>query len=299
MGGMYYDDDEFAYYDDGMFYDDDEFAYYDDGMYYDDGNWDDDWWNNKKKNNKKNKPDKKNKPNKKDKPNKNMKKKTKPGAQKKFKMKKGAQKKFTMKKGAQKKFPKKKGAQKKFKKRQGPPKKKFQKKKGALKKFQKNKDAVKKFQKKKGALKKFQKKQCVKITFKLFLDDYPEDTTWKITSSDKNVLMAGGDYKYKKRHFIMKCVEPGCYTFEIKDSFGDGLALGGIAYLTKILWLRKTELNLAREKRFHLEIVKEKETIEWSLLRNRSDVCMFVFEIPKKLILLIVQCFLSILDVLY
>merc|ERR1711862_524338 len=97
---------------------------------------------------------------------------------------------------AQKKFAKKKGAQKKFKKRQGP------------------------------SLKKFQKKQCVKITFKLFLDDYPEDTTWKITSSDKNVLMAGGDYKYKKRHFIMKCVEPGCYTFEIKDSFGDGLALG-------------------------------------------------------------------------
>merc|ERR1711862_1079139 len=84
-----------------------------------------------------------------------------------------------MKKGAQKKFTLRKGAQKKFKKRQGPPKKKFQKKKGALKKFQKNKDAVKKFQ----------KKQCVKITFKLFLDDYPEDITWKITSSDKNVLM--------------------------------------------------------------------------------------------------------------
>merc|ERR1711862_977774 len=125
-------------------------------------------------------------------------------------------------------------------------------------------------------------------------------TTWKITSSDKNVLMAGGDYKYKKRHFIMKCVEPGCYTFEIKDSFGDGLALGGKYSLSyKDTMVKEIKLNLAREKRFHLEIVKEKETIEWSLLRNRSDVCMFVFGIPKKLILLIVQCFLSILDVLY
>merc|ERR1712176_1486079 len=126
-----------------------------------------------------------------------MKKKTKPGAQKKFKMKKGSQKKFKLKKGAQKKF----------KKRQGPPEKKFKKKQGAKKKFKKN--------------------QCVKITFKLFLDDYPEDTTWKITSLDNSVLMAGGDYKYKKRHVIMKCVEPSCYTFEIEDSFGDGLALGG------------------------------------------------------------------------
>merc|ERR1719273_1598984 len=181
-----------------MFYDDDKYAYYDDGMYYDDENWDDDRWNKKKNNKKKN--------NKKNKPNKKMKKKTKPGAQKKFKMKKESQKKFTMKKGAQKKF---------------------KKKQGALKKFKKNQEAVKKFKKNQEAKKKFKKKQCVKITFKLFLDDYPEDTTWKITSSDKNVLMAGGDYKYKKRHEIMKCVEPGCYTFEIEDSFGDGLALGG------------------------------------------------------------------------
>merc|ERR1712157_161634 len=155
--------------------------------------------------------------NKKNKPNKKMKKKTKPGAQKKYAMKKGAQKKFALKKGAQKKF----------KKRQGPPEKKFKKKQGALKKFKKNKEAVKKFKKNQEAKKKFKKKQCVKITFKLFLDDYPEDTTWKITSSDNNVLMTGGDYKYKKRHVIMKCVEPGCYTFEIEDSFGDGLALGG------------------------------------------------------------------------
>jgi len=237
--GMYYDDDKYAYYDDGMFYDDDKYAYYDDGMYYDDGNWDDDWQNKKKNNKKKN--------NKKNKPNKKMKKKTKPGAQKKFKMKKGsekkftmkkgaqkkfalkkgAQKKFAMKKGAQKKFTLKKGAQKKFKKRQGPPEKKFKKKQGAVKKFKKNQEAKKKFKKNQEAKKKFEKKQCVKITFKLFLDDYPEDTTWKITSSDKNVLMTGGDYKYKKKHVIMKCVEPGCYTFEIEDSFGDGLALGG------------------------------------------------------------------------
>merc|ERR1712129_112944 len=79
-----------------------------------------------------------------------------------------------------------------------------------------------------GASKKYKKKDCVRIKLNLVLDKYPEDIDWKITSeSDGNILMKGDSYKTQRKLKLEKCAKAGCYIFDIKDEFGDGLAKGG------------------------------------------------------------------------
>merc|ERR1711862_176151 len=79
-----------------------------------------------------------------------------------------------------------------------------------------------------GALKKYKKKDCVRIKLNLVLDKYPEDIEWKITSeSDGKILMKGDSYKTQRKLKLEKCAKAGCYIFDIKDEFGDGLAKGG------------------------------------------------------------------------
>merc|ERR1711983_578059 len=79
-----------------------------------------------------------------------------------------------------------------------------------------------------GALKKYKKKDCVRIKLNLVLDKYPEDIDWKITSeTDGKILMKGDSYKTQRKLKLEKCAKAGCYIFDIKDEFGDGLAKGG------------------------------------------------------------------------
>merc|ERR1712193_579189 len=78
-----------------------------------------------------------------------------------------------------------------------------------------------------GASKKYKKKDCVRIKLNLVLDKYPEDIDWKITSeSDGKILMKGDSYKTQRKLKLEKCAKAGCYIFDIKDEFGDGLAKG-------------------------------------------------------------------------
>merc|ERR1711862_865000 len=79
-----------------------------------------------------------------------------------------------------------------------------------------------------GALKKYKKKDCVRIKLNLVLDKYPEDIDWKITSeADGKILMKGDSYKTQRKLKLETCAKAGCYIFDIKDEFGDGLAKGG------------------------------------------------------------------------
>merc|ERR1712129_220633 len=79
-----------------------------------------------------------------------------------------------------------------------------------------------------GASKKYKKKDCVRIKLNLVLDKYPEDIDWKITSeSDGKIVMSGNNYTKRRKLKLEQCAKAGCYTFDIKDEFGDGLAKGG------------------------------------------------------------------------
>ncbi|MBN4061924.1 MAG: hypothetical protein COA57_05530 [Flavobacteriales bacterium] len=67
----------------------------------------------------------------------------------------------------------------------------------------------------------------------LTTDDYPGETTWNLTSSDGTALFSGGPYSGQANQTFNETftVAPGeCYSFNIYDSYGDGLnasAFGG------------------------------------------------------------------------
>merc|ERR1712176_243897 len=108
-------------------------------------------------------------------------------------------------------------------------KKNSNKKKNGNNKKNANKEKPNKKRLKPGAQKRYRKKDCVKVKFVLLLDKYPKDIEyWKISSvSDGKELMSGGNYDKTKKLKYEQCAKAACYNFEIKDSFGDGLAKGG------------------------------------------------------------------------
>ncbi|MBK6362661.1 MAG: T9SS type A sorting domain-containing protein [Saprospiraceae bacterium] len=62
----------------------------------------------------------------------------------------------------------------------------------------------------------------VRLTIKV--DSYPHETTWNLKNSSNVVIYSGGPYTgantIKTEDF---CLENGCYTFTIFDSYGDGI----------------------------------------------------------------------------
>ncbi len=67
---------------------------------------------------------------------------------------------------------------------------------------------------------------CTDITLSITFDNYPEETSWEIRDNGGNILYSGGPYGSEPdgstKNFNM-CLDPGCYTFTIKDSYGDGI----------------------------------------------------------------------------
>ncbi|TVR37357.1 MAG: PKD domain-containing protein, partial [Cryomorphaceae bacterium] len=64
------------------------------------------------------------------------------------------------------------------------------------------------------------------ITINVTTDFYGTETTWQLTNSNNTVLASGGPYPNGSigTSYIQNiCVEDGCYTFTIFDSFGDGI----------------------------------------------------------------------------
>ena len=63
------------------------------------------------------------------------------------------------------------------------------------------------------------------ITLNLTTDNYPEETTWELTTLSGQVLYTGGPYASNQTLFTEQfCLDPDeCYTFTIFDSFGDGI----------------------------------------------------------------------------
>ena len=62
------------------------------------------------------------------------------------------------------------------------------------------------------------------LTVTLLTDNYPGETTWSLTDDAGSVLLQGGPYNQVATTYTESiCADPGCYTFTINDSFGDGI----------------------------------------------------------------------------
>ena len=76
---------------------------------------------------------------------------------------------------------------------------------------------------------------CSNVTLTLVLDNYPEETSWTIKNSSGTTLFSGGTYGTSpdgSTVTVVNCIAPGCYTFTINDTFGDGIccAFGSGSY---------------------------------------------------------------------
>lgn len=63
------------------------------------------------------------------------------------------------------------------------------------------------------------------VQLELSLDNYPQEISWEIVNDNDSVIFSGGDfnvpYEYINTNLLMP--EPGCYTFKLHDTSGDGL----------------------------------------------------------------------------
>ncbi len=67
---------------------------------------------------------------------------------------------------------------------------------------------------------------CVATTLKITFDNYPEETSWDIKDDNGNVVYSGGTYGSEpdgSTKIINMCIDTGCYTFTMKDAYGDGM----------------------------------------------------------------------------
>ncbi|MDG1158180.1 MAG: S8 family serine peptidase [Flavobacteriales bacterium] len=69
---------------------------------------------------------------------------------------------------------------------------------------------------------------CENVTLTLDTDCWGYEVSWQLTDSQGNVIASvNGTYGNQQSYTWTGCLDYGCYTFSIQDSFGDGLA--GIA----------------------------------------------------------------------
>lgn len=62
------------------------------------------------------------------------------------------------------------------------------------------------------------------VTISILLDNYPGETTWRITNAGGTVVASGGPYSAGGTTVTATaCLPDGCYDFTILDSYGDGI----------------------------------------------------------------------------
>lgn len=64
------------------------------------------------------------------------------------------------------------------------------------------------------------------VTVEIELDNWPEETTWDIRNENGSVVASGGPYDNQENETVTSVENLsnlGCYTFNIYDSYGDGL----------------------------------------------------------------------------
>ena len=62
------------------------------------------------------------------------------------------------------------------------------------------------------------------LTIIILTDNYPGETTWTVTDVARARLWHLVDLTYGRHEYVEQvCIDAGCYTFTISDSFGDGV----------------------------------------------------------------------------
>lgn len=70
--------------------------------------------------------------------------------------------------------------------------------------------------------------------FQLETDFFANEISWEVEDDGGNVVWFGGGYPYGANSYVSQtCMPPGCYTLNLYDSTGDGLAYGGSVLLTR------------------------------------------------------------------
>ena len=65
------------------------------------------------------------------------------------------------------------------------------------------------------------------LTITILTDNYPGEIAWTVTSAAGEVVAAGGPYGSTATEYSEQvCIDAGCYTFNITDTFGDGICCG-------------------------------------------------------------------------
>ena len=68
---------------------------------------------------------------------------------------------------------------------------------------------------------------CSDVTVTILTDNYPSETTWTVTDESGATVMSGGPYATSGTTFTSTaCLEVGCYSLIVNDSFGDGICCG-------------------------------------------------------------------------
>lgn len=72
--------------------------------------------------------------------------------------------------------------------------------------------------------------EVIHVTLDLMTDNYGSETTWAVKDADGNTLHSGGPYTdasvLVEDQTALELPVAGCYTFEIYDSYGDGMNAG-------------------------------------------------------------------------
>ncbi len=64
------------------------------------------------------------------------------------------------------------------------------------------------------------------IQVQIFTDNYGYETSWNIKNSNNEIIASGSGYSSNTLYIINLCINPGCYTLNVFDSYGDGMCAG-------------------------------------------------------------------------
>ena len=69
---------------------------------------------------------------------------------------------------------------------------------------------------------------CINMTLEIRTDQFPTETSWNLKNGVGTTVASGGNYVSAHTLFTYTyCLPPGCYTFKISDSYGDGILSPG------------------------------------------------------------------------
>lgn len=67
---------------------------------------------------------------------------------------------------------------------------------------------------------------CTNIKIVIVTDNYGYETAWTLKNSANQTVIQGGNYQSNNTYTVEQCLPQGCYTFNISDTYGDGICCG-------------------------------------------------------------------------